>query len=87
MCDSDPPTDSNFQPDPKLFMGVLVQNYLNTLSLPFDVVCCVLQCTIAHRDHFWYPRGQYFYKNELNVTSKVYKCILDAIQHPSSNKN
>ena len=38
ICVYGPPTDPNFWPDPKLFMALLVENYLNALFLPFNVV-------------------------------------------------
>ena len=38
MCVYGPPTDPNFWPDPKFFMALLVEYYLNALFLPSNVV-------------------------------------------------
>ena len=38
MCVYGPPTDPNFWPDPKFFISLLIENYLNTLFLPTNVV-------------------------------------------------
>ena len=51
MCVSDPLTDPNFLPDPKL----LVENYLNTLFLPFNVVIKILIRSKRRILHYIYP--------------------------------
>ena len=38
MCVYGPPTDPNFWPDPNHFCGIFVENYLNALFLPSNVV-------------------------------------------------
>ena len=54
MCVYGPPTVPNFlAPTLNFFMALLVENYLNTLFLPSNVVFCL--------------RDNHFDKNELNA--------------------